>query len=598
MKYSMSPRRGLTCALALLFAVGCGGSDDPADLCGNGVIDGLERCDDGNANDDDECNSQCEFSCGDGVLQASEECDTAIAAGQPGACPTACDDGVACTDDTLSGEFCQVTCSTSPVDFFRDGDGCCPDIGENNAFNDFDCMSTCGNGLVEMGETCDTAISPGTAGACPDATFCDDGHACTADAVVVPSDNMPGDGACRATCSHTEITAVDGGVDGCCPAGATNATDGDCVSDTFCGNGTFNPGQGETCDTAIAAGTAGACPTTCEASEDACFSELLVSAGTCSAECISQEINLPTNDDMCCPVFWGANNRNDNDCTSSCGTPAEECDEPGVGTCDTDCRVVRTGFRVTTIAIADPHIYAPDNGNGACGDLTALVNAAILPNAIKNDDDGNGFADLSWLLSFVPFDRGQATNPFELVYARCLPSPDPADTVCSADPLTERVTSTANNMSSGSCLDVLANTTTASYSPPLTPTGPCFVTDALNVDLQLGRIIVPLTDGFVAAEYDVDPATGLVNGLLRGFVSEAAAEATMIPEGILIVGGKKLSEILAGGITPGSCDVTTGNPIGDDRDVGPDGTTMGWYFYVNFTAEIVPYDDAANASTP
>jgi cysteine-rich repeat protein len=45
-------------------------------VCGNGIEDEGEGCDDGNNADDDGCNAACqqEF-CGDGVVQASEACD-------------------------------------------------------------------------------------------------------------------------------------------------------------------------------------------------------------------------------------------------------------------------------------------------------------------------------------------------------------------------------------------------------------------------------------------------------------------------------------------------------------------------------------------
>jgi hypothetical protein len=61
------------------------------------------------------------------------------------------------------------------------------------------------------------------------------------------------------------------------------------------------------------------------------------------------------------------------------------------------------------------------------------------------------------------------------------------------------------------------------------------------------------------------------------------------------IGGMRLYDVLAGGIMPGSCSVGA-TPIGDDRDVGPDGTTQGWWFYVNFTAVKVPFVDKPNAS--
>ena len=50
---------------------------DPPATCGNGVVEDGEACDDGNADDTDECLSSCQSAaCGDGVVHAGvEECD-------------------------------------------------------------------------------------------------------------------------------------------------------------------------------------------------------------------------------------------------------------------------------------------------------------------------------------------------------------------------------------------------------------------------------------------------------------------------------------------------------------------------------------------
>jgi len=536
------------------------------------------------------------LACGDGIVQSTEACDTAIADGMPGACPTSCADTDPCTTDRIVGADCQQQCENAPVTDFVDGDDCCPDVADNYAFNDLDCAPVCGNGIVEMGETCDTAIAPGEVGACP--SDCDDGEPCTVDSLVVPTDNLPGDGACRAYCDYTENTTVQDG-DGCCPAGATYTTDDDCVGDraggtTTCGNGVRNGGQGELCDTAIAAGNPGACPTSCD-NADPCVNSLLLSAGTCRAQCYEWDVAFPQNDDMCCPLFYGGNNRNDNDCTSSCGTPAEECDTPGEGTCDADCRIERVAFRATSISIMDPHIYW-DLGTGACADLTSVVNTSTIPDAMRQDTDGDGRADLVWINMFKPLDQAAPTTDYELLFGSCAPG-DPATATCEADPLTNRLVSTATNQTTGTCLDVLANTTTGGYDPPEVPAGPCFVSEAFNTDIALGDLVVPMQDAYVAASYMGDPADGLMHGLVRGFVSETAAMGAILPDTVPLLRGLSLYEILAGGITPGSCTLGGGPAtIGDDRDIGPDGVTPGWYFYVNFTAQQVPFVDKPNAS--
>lgn len=71
-------------------------------LCGDGSLDPNEECDDGNDNDDDGCRNNCTVPrCGDGVEDADEECD----------------DG-----NTVDGDGCSSTCQQEELD----GNGCTP----------------------------------------------------------------------------------------------------------------------------------------------------------------------------------------------------------------------------------------------------------------------------------------------------------------------------------------------------------------------------------------------------------------------------------------------------------------------------------------
>jgi len=105
--------------------------------------------------------------CGNGRVDPGERCDIAIGAGDPGACPSSCDDGVGCTTDGLNGTGCNAYCTHVPVTAIdpAKSDGCCP-TGATRA-TDPDCSATCGDGVIEAGETCDTAIAAGQPGACP-----------------------------------------------------------------------------------------------------------------------------------------------------------------------------------------------------------------------------------------------------------------------------------------------------------------------------------------------------------------------------------------------------------------------------------------------
>ena len=207
----------------------------------------------------------CVAGCGNGFVDSGETCDTAIAAGTTGACPTMCNDGIACTTDALVGSMCTARCThtaiTTPSG--TTADGCCP-AGAVHA-TDTDCPITCGNGVVDSGETCDTAIASG-AGTCPTIASCNDGMACTTDSLVSA-------GTCNAACAHMAITTAVNG-DGCCPPGANHNTDTDCAP--MCGNGVVE-GPGESCDPPAP----GTCSATCQTIVAACGDGILQAGEDC-----------------------------------------------------------------------------------------------------------------------------------------------------------------------------------------------------------------------------------------------------------------------------------------------------------------------------
>ena len=86
---------GLTCTASCVFDTsGC--SDDSTAVCGNGIVEPGEECDDGVNNSDTEpnaCRTDCLLpSCGDGVVDSGEECDDGIDNGAPmlGGCSEIC----------------------------------------------------------------------------------------------------------------------------------------------------------------------------------------------------------------------------------------------------------------------------------------------------------------------------------------------------------------------------------------------------------------------------------------------------------------------------------------------------------------------------
>ncbi len=130
----------------LLFAVGLAGCPkDPKAVCGDGMMEGAEECDDGNTVDGDGCSAQCEEenagTCGDNTLDPGEECD----------------DG-----NTVSGDGCSATCVSEVAqecgnNILEQGEEC----DDGNTADGDGCSATCtnegdcGNTIVEVGEECD-----------------------------------------------------------------------------------------------------------------------------------------------------------------------------------------------------------------------------------------------------------------------------------------------------------------------------------------------------------------------------------------------------------------------------------------------------------
>ena len=268
--------------------------------------------------------TDCPAACGDGVRQSTEACDVGIVAPATGSCPTSCDDGNPCTTDFLSGAGCQATCVHTPITAPISGDQCCPP-GATHA-TDTDCAPSCGDGIVERGEACDSAATG--SGACP--------QSCPPSPSVCLQTTLTGHSDdCSAACVTTPVVACSAVSDGCCPTGCTASTDPDCSS--TCGDGVVQ--SNETCDVTIAAGKAGACPTACD-DGDPCTQDLLLSAGTCSATCVHLPVTAFVAGDGCCPP--GGNFTVDADCAAVCGdgvveSPVESCDNALDGSCPTAC---------------------------------------------------------------------------------------------------------------------------------------------------------------------------------------------------------------------------------------------------------------------
>jgi hypothetical protein len=156
-----------------------------------------------NANND----SDCMPGCGNGVIETGETCDPL------NTCPSSCP-AIGCQLRTLQNPgTCMAACANAGMQTAcANNDGCCPT--GCNANNDSDCMPTCGNSVIEAGETCDP---PGSCPTCTETYTCyqQTGSAAT----------------CNVRC-HLPVTTCGINGDSCCAfdggGGCSSSTDGEC----------------------------------------------------------------------------------------------------------------------------------------------------------------------------------------------------------------------------------------------------------------------------------------------------------------------------------------------------------------------------------
>jgi cysteine-rich repeat protein len=354
-------------------------SSDGAAVCGDGVVEGNEECDDGTSNGSvgDPCTTSCQWVCIQGnPTRGDSACNTS---------------GNAC----LGTATCQANHTCQPGTPLPTGTSC----GTGEICNNQLCaQAVCGDGIVTPPEECDDGSNNGTAGdgCTKSCTFVclstDPTRNCT------PSDPCAGQGTCNDT-THVCTAGTpegngticagessDGGVLDAGPdadAGGIEVCKAATCVPGYCGDGVLEPG--EQCDFGSGNGAGTGCETDCKfsctKSPNSCTQPTDTCAGTNA--CTNVVVNGDTGQHCVqgSPLANGTTCGTGGTCqggicqTATCGNgvidPGEQCDF-GAGNnvagsgcnpdCQFSCQKTPTDTCQTNVCTADPTVCTTVTG--------------------------------------------------------------------------------------------------------------------------------------------------------------------------------------------------------------------------------------------
>ncbi|MEE2787554.1 MAG: DUF4215 domain-containing protein [Myxococcota bacterium] len=332
-------------------------------LCGNGVRDPGEECDDGNLDDEDRCRNSCAVAhCGDGYVGPDETCDDGNLINGDGCdsncTPTACGNGVRgpgeqCDDGNRDNrDACLNDCSLARCGdgYVEEGVEGCDDGNrdEGDACTNQCRRARCGDGILQVGvEACDDGND-------------NDGDACRNECIRARC----GDGVVHADveeCDDGNEVATDGCTNGCAMA--------------RCGDGLIYEGV-EECDDGNAS-----------------------QVDDCLNSCIRARCGdgfVQANVELCDDGNRMDTDRCKNDCTPAyCGdgvieANVEACDDGNrteTDACLNRCEPARCGDGVVHLGVEECDHGLNNGRDGQCGnDCLRAFECLISP--VDTDDDG------------------------------------------------------------------------------------------------------------------------------------------------------------------------------------------------------------------
>ena len=377
-------------------------------LCGDGVLDQGETCDDGpNNGDNNACKLDCTPNiCGDALVGPGETCDDGPDNGDMNACKADCTLNV-CGDGAVGpGELCDEGVNN----------------GDNNACK-VDCTpNVCGDALVGPGEGCDDGNDV-DADECTNACAlptCGDGIASVSE--ECDDGNMDDTDVCtnactNAACGDEIVQPVNGEA---CDDGPGNGDQADCTGScnlAACGDGlVHDQGAGsEQCDNGDDNGPGKACNAECvlnicgdgdQGPEEACDDGDLEGGDGCNALC-QLEVCGDSKTDPGEACDDGKNGDQDDGCTDLCTLPAcgdgfeqpntgETCDLGGAnsdtGACTFGCKDAECGdsFVQAGVEQCDEGVANNDNSKACKVDCTEnFCGDGFVEAGIEECDDGN-----------------------------------------------------------------------------------------------------------------------------------------------------------------------------------------------------------------